>query len=74
MVHVYIKEPLLLLGVWIVFIQIRFWFRWRALETWGQKNGCEECPVVKNKLPWGLDRYLFLFNGQLSSKSSVSLR
>jgi len=73
MAHFYIKETLLLFAAWVVFVQVRLWFRWRSFKKWAQKNGCEEAPVVPNKLPWGLERYAFLVNGQMSSKFPGSM-
>ncbi|TVY38159.1 Cytochrome P450 [Lachnellula subtilissima] len=47
----------------IAFIQARNWFRWRALNKWGEQYGCGALPVVKNKLPGGIERYAILFTG-----------
>jgi hypothetical protein len=71
MAHFYIKEALLLLVAWVVFVQIRYWYRWRVFNKWGQQNGCEECRVVPNKLPWGIERFFILFGGNLSSRSPI---
>jgi hypothetical protein len=68
MVYLYVREVLLFLVAWAVFIRVRYWYRWRVFKKWGLRNGCEEVPVFPNKLPWGLERYAFLVNGQMSSR------
>jgi hypothetical protein len=67
MVHFNIKEVLLALVTWVVFIQVRHWYRWRALKKWGKQQGCEDVPTVENKLPWGFERFSFLVNGKFKS-------
>jgi hypothetical protein len=72
MVYLYVREAIFLLVAWAVFIQVRFWYRWTVFKRWSRQNGCEEVPVVLNKLPWGLERYAILVNGQFSSKFPIS--
>jgi len=50
-------------GAIIAFIQARNWLRWRALNKWGEQYGCGAPPVVKNKLPGGIERFSILFTG-----------
>ena len=72
MVYLYVREAILLLVAWVVFIQVRFWYRWTVFKRWSRQNGCEEVPVVPNKLPWGLERYAILVNGKFASKFPIS--
>jgi hypothetical protein len=67
MAYLFVKDILLLLAAYTVFIQVRFWYRWRVFEKWSRQNGCEEIPVLPNKLPWGVERFAFLVNGQIAS-------
>lgn len=71
MVYLYVSEVFLLLVAWAVFIRVRFWYRWAVFKKWSRQNGCEEVPVVPNKLPWGLERFAFLVNGQFSSMCPI---
>lgn len=72
MVYLFVREAILLLVAWAVFIQVRFWYRWTVFKRWSRQNGCEEVPAVPNKLPWGLERYAILVNGQFASKLPIS--
>lgn len=67
MAYLFMREALLLFVAWVVFVQVRYWYRWRVLKEWSRQNGCEEAPVVPNRLPWGLERYWFLVDGSLAS-------
>jgi hypothetical protein len=73
MARLYVKEIALLLVGWIAFVQIRNWFRWRAVKKWGAQRGCGDLPAVKNKLPGGLERYSILFTGLKSILPSCDL-
>ena len=74
MVYLFVKEILLLLSAWAVFIQVRHWYRWRVFKRQSLQNGFGEPPVVPNKLPWGIERFAFLVNGQIASMSPISFR
>jgi hypothetical protein len=74
MVYLFVKEILLLLAAWAVFLQVRFLYRWRVFGKRSRQNGCEEAPVYPNKLPWGIERFAFLFNRQLASTFCSVLR
>lgn len=67
MAHFFVKEVFLLFVAWAVFMQTRFLLRWRIQKRWSRENGCGEAIVMKNKLPWGLERFAILFNGKLAS-------
>jgi hypothetical protein len=74
MVYLYVKEVLLLLSAWAAFIQIRYRYRWRVFRKQSLQNGLGEPPVVPNKLPWGIERFAFLVNGQMASTSPILSR
>jgi hypothetical protein len=74
MVYLYVKEVLLLLSAWAAFIQIRYWYRWRVFRKQSLQNGLGEPPIVPNKLPWGIERFAFLVNGQMASTSPILSR
>ena len=72
MVYLFVKEILLLLSACAVFIQVRHWYRWRVFKRQSIQNGLEEPPILPNKLPWGIERFAILVNGQLASTSPTS--
>ncbi|TAQ89571.1 hypothetical protein B7494_g2126 [Chlorociboria aeruginascens] len=57
MPHFYLKELTLLFVVWIAYKQISNWLQWRALKKFAKDQGCADPPVLKNQLPWGLERF-----------------
>ena len=57
------SEILLLVAVCVVFTQVRYWYGWRVWKQFEKANGCGDAPIVKNELPWGIERYYRLFTG-----------
>jgi cytochrome P450 len=77
MTRLFFKEAAILFGIWIIYTQIKAWFRWRSLRKWGEKYGAGDVPVVKNQLPWGLEQYSIIFTGlrgMMKSFLAITLR
>lgn len=75
MAYLYVKEILLALTGWIIFVQVRYWLRWRALKKWGAAQGCKDAIALPNILPGGIERYglvIDLLLGRLKSKHIFS--
>lgn len=59
--YLYIREILAAFTAWAVFVQVRHWLRWRALKKWGDEQGYKDAPNLPNYLPWGVERFGFVF-------------
>jgi hypothetical protein len=51
---------------WIIFIQLRYWYQWRALQKWGEQHNCKELFAAPNRVFWGLERYAALIYGLMT--------
>lgn len=63
MVYLFIREILLILTTWVLYIQTRHWARWRTFNKWRVANGYAEPAVVENKYPGGAERYYAILKG-----------
>lgn len=60
MANFHINEIVLLFVTWIAYSQASSWLKWRELKKWGANQGCEDVPVVPNKLPGGIERFAII--------------